>query len=102
MKNVLVKLAGRFFFHFFDISKDFLLKRISKYEIYIYILKDREYSMEPMASTNINLNNLNFICLESPHAFRPNYKFLLLAYKILALAYLISVLVSFIICLSFF
>ena len=40
--------------------------------------------MKPMASTKTNLNNPNFIGLESQHAFRPNYKFLLLAYKILA------------------
>ena len=38
----------------------------------------------PAASTKTNLNNLNFIGLESQHAFRPNYKFLLLTYKLLA------------------
>ena len=38
----------------------------------------------PMASTKTNLNNLNFIGLESQHAFRQNYNILLLASKILA------------------
>ena len=38
----------------------------------------------PMASTKTNLNNLNFIGLESQHAFRQNYNLLLLASKILA------------------
>ena len=37
-----------------------------------------------MASTKTNLNNLNFIGLESQHAFRQNYNLLLLASKILA------------------
>ena len=30
--------------------------------------------MKPMASPKTNLNDLNFIGLESQHASRPNYK----------------------------